>query len=201
SGDVLAVGGYEDAAELFDAAQGRWAALPAPPSWRPAQVIDISGDEPRARQRVLPYLFHALVVLADGRALVAGGLEPAPLPGTTSAACDVFDGRTRTWSRAAPMLQGRDTFTATLLVDGRVLVAGGRSISKGQPISALASVEIYDPRKDKWDEVAPLAQRRSMHVAVRLADGSVVVAGGYDGEREEMLGSGERWAPCAGGLS
>jgi N-acetylneuraminic acid mutarotase len=42
----------------------------------------------------------------------------------------------------------------------------------------LASAEIFDPKSEKWTETAALAAPRSNHVAVALADGRVLIAGG-----------------------
>jgi hypothetical protein len=65
--------------------------------------------------------------------------------------------------------------TATLLLDGRVLVAGGTSQSGGQP---RAAAEVYDPAADTWTAVDDMPEARTDHTAVRVRDGSVIVAGG-----------------------
>ena len=91
-----------------------------------------------------------------------------------------------------PLHQGRLDHTATLLSDGRVLVAGGWQYTitpegedQGQDLS---SVEIYtfdsDPEPEAaeggylWTAARPMPQPRFGHEAVLLEDGRVLVFGG-----------------------
>ena len=69
------------------------------------------------------------------------------------------------------MLNGRAWHTATLLADGRVLIAGGL-------YTQATSVEIYDPIADTRTAAASMITARRVHAAVRLDDGRVLVAGG-----------------------
>src|SRR5882672_5155167 len=48
------------------------------------------------------------------------------------------------WGTNGPMANGRQYHTATLLSNGKVLVAGG------QNAGYLSSVELYDPASGKW---------------------------------------------------
>ena len=65
--------------------------------------------------------------------------------------------------------------TATLLADGRVLVAGGGGIS-GIP---LAIAEIYNPALGTWSGTRSMTSARSLHTATLLTDGRVLVGGGF----------------------
>lgn len=68
----------------------------------------------------------------------------------------------------------RSFHTATLLQDGRVLVAGGQSY--------LNSSEIYDPASGVWSATTgTMAYGREKHTATLLPNGKVLVAGGYSG--------------------
>src|SRR5947209_20447982 len=80
------------------------------------------------------------------------------------------------------MAQARLSHTATLLPDGTVLVAGGRSSGAFCAGSELASVEIYDPATGTFSPTGSMAQARSNHTATRLLDGTVLVAGGVPPE-------------------
>src|SRR5476651_257874 len=67
--------------------------------------------------------------------------------------------------------------TATLLPNGKVLVAGGSGvISSG----SLASAELYDPASGTWTATGSLATERHFHTATLLPNGKVLVAGGFD---------------------
>jgi hypothetical protein len=69
------------------------------------------------------------------------------------------------------MTTAREHASATLLRDGRVLVAGG-----GNP-SATLSAELYDPASDKWTATGSMTDYHGPAAAL-LRDGRVLVAGG-----------------------
>src|SRR5262249_43927082 len=73
------------------------------------------------------------------------------------------------------MATDRSWCTATLLADGRVLVAGG--LGNGAPMS-VATAELYDPEADTWSPAASMSIVRAFHTATMLADGRVLVVGG-----------------------
>ncbi len=96
----------------------------------------------------------------------------------------------------------RSQHTATLLADGRVLVAGGI----GADGLTLKSVEIFDPSDELWHTTTPMAMSRRDHAAALLNDGRVLVVGGAQGEwpNEGALASAEifdptmqEWTPAA----
>jgi hypothetical protein len=70
--------------------------------------------------------------------------------------------------------------TATLLPNGKVLLAGGNRdplISDG----FLASAELYDPATETFTPVGDMSTPRFEHTATLLQDGMVLVAGGQTG--------------------
>jgi hypothetical protein len=76
------------------------------------------------------------------------------------------------------MTQDRVWHTATLLADGRVLVAGGGSVSSNIP-PLLDSAEVYDLIDGTWVSTGSMSTPRgSGQAATRLADGRVLVVGG-----------------------
>src|SRR6266480_4139245 len=81
------------------------------------------------------------------------------------------------WSAAAHLSTGRAEHAATLLKDGRVLVAGGFD-GRGQP---LASAEIYNPRANSWQPTGTMSTPRVDHTATLLPNGQVLIAGGRAG--------------------
>ena len=93
------------------------------------------------------------------------------------------------------MGEARFEHTATLLPDGRVLVAGGR----GPYGVGLSSAEIYDPATNRWRTTGALQAMHSVHTALLLEDGSVLVAGGdHVGCCADSIGTVERYDPASG---
>jgi N-acetylneuraminic acid mutarotase len=89
------------------------------------------------------------------------------------------------WLGTGSMRFARAGHTATLLNDGRALVAGGDSdLEPG----GMASAELYDPGTGTWTETGSMSFPRSGHTATLLNDGRVLVAGGdgASGVRAEL---------------
>ncbi len=90
------------------------------------------------------------------------------------------------WTSTAPMAQERVDHTATKLVSGEVLVAGGQygipyAIYDGSNILASAELYHYDPTTatGTWSATGSLNTPRSAHTATRLNSGEVLVVGGW----------------------
>jgi hypothetical protein len=82
-----------------------------------------------------------------------------------------------TWTASGNLNTARCYHTATLLPDGKVLVAGGYA-GPGVPLN---SAEVYDPATGAWTASGNLNTGRNSHTATLLPDGKVLVAGGYSG--------------------
>src|SRR5579862_1083294 len=139
--------------------------LTAPPSgtWAPT-----AGPMAAARAGA------ASVLLPDGRVLITGGCS-AGVPGAgcaplASAEILNADGN---FYPAPSMNYARSGHSATLLPDGRVLVAGGADAS-----GSLQTAEVYDPSANTWTAAGLLMAPRSGHTATLLQDGTVLLAGG-----------------------
>jgi len=147
--------------------------------------------------------FHTATLLADGRVLVAGG-SPAAW-GTTAhlASAEIYDPRTGTFTPTSSMAAGRDFNTATLLRDGRVLVAGGSTGSQEDVGPAarddIRTAEIFDPATGTFELTGPLINGRQYHTATLLPDGRVlVIGGGADYTNLEFLAAAEMFDPVTG---
>src|SRR5438094_3259468 len=121
----------------------------------------------------LPRSGAATVALQDGRLLITGGGTAGSCPGGSGASAEIFDA-SGNFSAAACMSFARSKHTATVLEDGRVLVAGGI----GGSGTAIDSAEIYDPVANTWTLTGALKAARSGHTASLLADGAALIAGG-----------------------
>src|SRR5271157_4668155 len=106
-------------------------------------------------------------------------LPKLPLLGQalTSATTPLVIGQTASWVTNSPMQTARVDHTATLLPNGKVLVAGGYD-NNG---NVFASAELYDPTTGTWTETGPLNTARDSHTATLLPNGRVLVAGGCNG--------------------
>ena len=163
-----------------DGGAGSWLAVPDIPVPRVPRHGDASG-------------------LVDGTVLVAGGSSDCgrPAEGNTTFAA-VFDPFTRRWTTTAPMTSPHQDASATLLADGRVLVAG---VGTG----ALAPTS-----RVSWSCTTRRAGRgprpaacRCLAVAtstVRLRDGRVLVAGGVVGDAPStrLSATAEIYDPATG---
>jgi N-acetylneuraminic acid mutarotase len=139
---------------------------PAAGAWAPAGALSQGRRD------------HTTTLLPDGKLLVVGGRDRQA---NVFATVDVYDTAKGTWSStsALKLQQARDGHTATLLLDGRVLVVGGYGGG-----AALASTEVYDPSSTAtgtWSFAERLQQARYGHTATLLPDGRVLVVGGYGG--------------------
>jgi parallel beta-helix repeat protein len=158
-GDVIVVGGLDGddnviaSIERFSPATGQIATVATLPTSR---------------------MFQSTTLLDDGTVLIAGG---SPDNGATVLDTALIydpsnDSLTPT---TGPLGTARWGHTATLLQDGRVLIASGT----GSSDTPLASTEIYDPVAKTFSSSDSLATaRRIGGSAVLLDDGRVLIAGG-----------------------
>jgi hypothetical protein len=95
---------------------------------------------------------HTATLLPNGRVLTVGGADAVDdsLAANILASVELYDPATGTFSPAGSMATGRQSQTATLLADGRVLIAGGADgLPPPTPLMmttvALSSAELYEP--------------------------------------------------------
>ena len=101
----------------------------------------------------------------------------------------------------APMVASRRGHTATALLDGRVLITGGDVPDANEdPVSTLASMELHNYPTDTFSATAsPMSTQRGAHTATLLADGRVLLLGGYSNHASgQSLRSGEIFDPATG---
>ena len=130
--------------------------------------------------------------LGDGSALVAGGNLPA------IAAAEGYDPASGQWTRVGDMATARRGHTATRLSDGRVLIAGGVTCCDVNGEILLAAAEIYDPATSGFQPTGSMAMPRAFHAAALLADGRVLVTGGFVAVDGSTTTSAEIYDPSTG---
>ncbi|WP_405761025.1 Kelch repeat-containing protein [Streptomyces sp. NBC_00045] len=151
-------------AEVFDPVSGRWTP---------------TGPMSDARS------FHPAVALTGGGVLVAGGWAATGRNwrgGVGLAYCERYDPATGRWTPTGDFVEARAGHRLTALADGTVLATGGGDPDGGtqgrlDPYSR-ATTERYDPATGAWSREADMPRGRSLHHAVRLPTGEVLVMGG-----------------------
>ncbi|MCL7489434.1 MAG: hypothetical protein M8357_14810 [Desulfobulbaceae bacterium] len=164
-------------AELYDPATNSWSSA--------GTMIDSRSS-------------HSATLLSNGRVLVAGGIHEYGNSGSsyTLAGAELYDPATNSWSAADSLVTARYGQSATLLPDGRVLVAGGGqriSSYEGGRATSLASAELYDSETDTWSPTDSMSTTRGPS-ATLMPDGRVLVTGGYGAELYNP--STESWSPA-----
>jgi serpin B len=170
--------------ELFDPVLGSWTVV---------------GFQPEGSD-------HMTVLLADGTILFAGGIAGADWEEgdywQSVAEAWRLDPPTGSLTRLAPMPSPRAYGVAALLGDGRVLVTGGSDSYDAGVFHQTARAVIYDPSTDRWLATADMPQPIGGGVVVTLADGSVLLAGGFAGGEvgaevgAEPTAQGTRFVPA-----
>ncbi|HVJ18899.1 MAG TPA: kelch repeat-containing protein [Polyangiaceae bacterium] len=131
----------------------------------------------------------AMVLLQSGKVLLAGGFDAGNAPLATS---ELFDpsaaGGVGAFEEGPELAVARGNATATLLPDGRVLVAGG-FLEGNAPTD---SFEIADAAASSFGSEGTLASPRAQHAASLLLDGRVLLVGGEGG-----VGSAETFDPTS----
>lgn len=148
-----------------------------------------------------------VTLLADGEVLITGG---GNMHATATRLAEIYNPATDKFRPAGSGLMStpRTHQTATLLKDGRVLIAGGMN----RMGSALKSAELFDPKSGKWSSTGSMAAARYNATATLLPDGRVLIAGGastpegYAGagqerHEEQSLDTAELYDPRTGTFS
>jgi Galactose oxidase, central domain/Kelch motif len=180
NGTVLVAGGIGPdgnataEAEIYDPTSGTWSQTGS---------MHVARNAPSA------------TLLPNGKVLVAGGNTCAcGTPSGVTATAELYDPASGTWSLTGSMAVARNDHTATLLPDGKVLVAGGDNES-----ATFASAELYDPATGTWSPTGSMTTPRSGQTATLLPDGKVLAAGGLSDVTSAIaVASAELYDPTTG---
>jgi hypothetical protein len=140
---------------------------------------------------------HTATLLRNGKVLVAGGHSYSGfgLDIHTNGAA-LYNPATNTWTSTGSMADRRARHTATLLRNGKVLVAGGYDWNSS---SYRSSAELYDPATGTWSATGNLTQARADHTATLLQSGKVLVTGGTSSSASgPYVTSAELYDPATG---
>lgn len=177
---------------------GLLAASPAPPARADNATAPALAWTPSANAMSDERWAPSALILGDGvQALIAGGFSYSA--GTCVASADIYDERANAFTHLASRLTyPRDFATASLLPDGRVLIAGGYNLVLG----SLATLEVFDPRTKAFSlSPARLSQGRELFTATTLQDGRILFAAGFDTHAHHTLDTADLYDPRTGAVT
>jgi len=122
-----------------------------------------------------PRELHTQILLANGKVLIAGGINNTSNALNTAELYDLWRLARRLRLAIWLRLVGVRTKRVSLLPNGKVLLLGGFDIA-GTP---LATAELYDPATGVFSFTGSMAQARANAPAVYLGDGRILVSGGF----------------------
>jgi hypothetical protein len=125
---------------------------------------------------------------------MTGGKSPSADLNTA----EIYDPVTAQFQQTSSMHEKRSLHTATLLNDGKVLVAAGRQAG-GETLTA----ELFDPISGSFSYTGSLSLQRKRHRATLLLDGTVLVSGGgilpnAQGRGDRTTDTAELFTPATG---
>lgn len=143
---------------------------------------------------------HTATLLPNGKVLIAGGGPRINGAGYSLASAELYDPTTGTFARTGDMNVERTLHTATLLNDGKVLIAGGlRRVVGSSPSDTtfLASAELYDPLTGTFSATGSMNDAWA-DTATLLANGKVLITRGNPDGPPPYLSSAELYDPAMG---
>ena len=111
---------------------------------------------------------------------------------------EIYDPSTNTWAKARDMNHARSC-AALSVVNGEIYAMGGWGVSQiqDQPETILSSVEVFNLRRNRWQERTGMVAPKTSHTA-SVIDGKIYVMGGYfqEGKEYKTLSTIEIYDPA-----
>jgi streptogramin lyase len=171
--------------------------------WRHCELYDPSTGKWTATGSLnIGRYGHTATLLTNGKVLVAAGIGivgTSPIP-TVLSSCELYDPSTGTWTLTGSLKITRSDHTATLLQNGKVLVAAGYQSYNPQTAFYFYPTlcELYNPSSGTWTTTGSLNVARDAPTATLLKNGQALLAGGYDYNNNDNLSNCELYNPSTG---
>jgi hypothetical protein len=170
-------------------------------------ALAMAESTPSPYQLIDAHFAMTVTLLANGEVLIVGGGDNHA---SATNLAEIYNPATDTFTPAGSGLMPieRTYHIATLLKDGRVLIAGGIN----RMGKALDSAILFDPKSGKFIPTGSMAEPRYNATAVQLPDGRILISGGastpagYAGanqekQEEQSLDTAELYDPETGKFS
>jgi Kelch motif/Galactose oxidase, central domain len=142
---------------------------------------------------------HTATLMPNGQVLLAGGFVNSvwDYGGSTSSNwTSLYDSATGQFSETGNMMASRGDHTATLLANGRVLIAGGAD--QDPTGTGSDSAELYDPGTGTFTQTGSMVVGRFLHTATLLQNGKVLIVGGALTSASDPVATAEVYDPATG---
>ncbi len=139
-----------------------------------------------------PRYYAGIAVSNQQKIYVIGGDNYTGDPLTT---VEEYDPETNSWHTRASLPTGRWLLGAATGVDGQIYAIGGMAGDGGMGLSAVATVEAYDPKLDEWTTRASMPTPRWLLGVVASANGKIYAIGGEN--ETEVLDIVEEYDPIS----
>ena len=149
-------------------------------------------------------------LLQNGEVLITGGFSfdsSACFDDGTSpalASAELYDPASGSFAPTGPMAEARGAHTATPLLNGKVLIAGGGKIGGNYPPftgDGSATAEVYDPGTGSFASTGNMTIARVGQTATLLANGQVLVTGGLTTADANPVAGAELYDPLSGAFT
>jgi hypothetical protein len=160
-----------------------------------ASMVNFGGTAPTTTFVNSTQLTAAIpaTAIASAGTLAVTVTNPAPGGGTSNSLTFTTTIGASNFTPVGDLATARAEHTATLLPNGKVLVAGGF----GEQFNQLASAELYDPSTGRFAPTGNMTTSRARHTATLLANGKVLIVGGViDTQLGTYLASAEIYDPA-----
>jgi hypothetical protein len=182
-----------DSAELYDSVLGTFASTGTMTSRRYAQTSTL--------------LQNGAVLITGGYSYDSSDCDQGDEDGTSPAvaSAEIYDPSHGSFAPTGTMAEVRGGHTATLLTNGKVLIAGGDNMSGGGPpffgVDGSVTAEVYDPATGLFTSTGNMVTPRVGQTATLLVNGDVLIAGGWSASQNASIAAAELYHPATGAFT